>query len=288
MYREIDLSDWTLFSSRANSNNFYNEDKTKHLKLMTGLNTNSAEFEYNKATLLYEAGINTPKPLEIVTYKGKTGIIFEYIKDKKSLLRASVEDRENLEEYMSKWGVALRNLHNTSCDTNMFSDFQKDLENSLKSTTLYDEKHKAYLLNALNKIKNTNTYLMVDANPSNFIFVKDKIYIIDLNNMAYGNGFFDLGFWYSLLYGHPWFMQYLAAKNFKTDLDIFRAGWPMFFKAYLNTTDEEIINEKTKEVKIFGVLDFFVIMNTLKVPAIFNFLKRRCLKINFNNLIGKI
>jgi len=288
MYREIDLSEWTLFSSRWNSKNYYNKDKTQHLKLITKAAPNSAEMEYKKAKLVYDSGISTPNALEIVSYGDERGVIFEYIKDKKSLLRASMEDREHLEEYMTRWGVALRKFHSTPCDTDFLSNYQGEIENALRESKLCSKRQKEFLLDALTKIPVIPNYIMIDANPSNFIFDGKKEYIIDLSDLAYGNGGLDLGFWCSLLFGQPMIMSSIAAKTLKSDLNLFRAGWPMFLKAYLGTTDEEIIRKKDEEIRIMGALDMVMIMNSVRLPSIFNFIKRICFNLNFKKLVGKI
>jgi len=288
MYREIDLSDWILFSSRYNSKNYHDKDKTMHLKLLNKAAVNSAEDEFEKASLLYNSGIITPRPLEIVTCNETKGVIFEYIKNKKSILRAANENPANLKEYMTRWGVALRKLHDTPCDTKVYENYQEKLTKALESTNLYDEKHKEYLLNYLKTVEVKTTYMMKDPNPSNFIFVGDKNYIIDVSDMKYGNGNFDLGKWYTILFGYPKLLEIIAKRILKADMNLLRKGWLMLLKAYYDTEDEDFIKAKTEELKVFGVLTFFVSMSEKKASPIINFLKRYFLKVNFKKVIGKL
>ena len=288
MYREIDLSEWTLFSARRHSQNYYNADKTQHLKIVTNAAHCSAEEEFKKATLVYKAGVETPKPLELVSCNGDTGIIYEYIKDKKSVLRAVTENPDSMEENMIRWAKIYRKFHDTPCDTTMFSDFKAEVLKLLNEPNGLNEKQKTFIINFLENEEPRETFIIGDGNPSNFIFAGDKDYVIDLSECAYGNPEFDLGKYYADLFGKNPIINFVAQKVLKTNMKDLRKGWPFFINAYYDTDDEEFLDEKIKKLRIYAAIMQFYSLQMEDTPAALIGLRDLMVRGYFKQFIGKV
>lgn len=287
MYREIDLNEWTLFSARRNSKNYHNADKTQHLKVVTHSAHYSAEEEFERAMLVYNAGIVTPKPLELVSCDGNIGIIYEYIQGKKSILRAVTENPDSMEENMIRWAKVYRKFHDTPCDTNKFPDFQAKVLELLDEPNGFTRKQKEYLVNFLKNEEPRETFILGDSNPSNFIFVGDKDYIIDLSECSYGNPMFDFGEYYCTVFGKNLILNYAAKKVLKTDLNELKRGWPFFLKAYYGTDDEAFLDEMTKKIRVYAVIMRFYGLHMTDVPKALYGLRDHMVRDYFNQFIGK-
>lgn len=288
MYREIDLNEWTLFSARRNSKNYYNEDKTQHLKIVTHSAHYSAEDEFERANLVYNSGILTPKPIELVSCNGETGIIYEYIKNKKSILRAVTENPDSMEENMKRWAKTFKKFHDTPCDTTKFPDYKAIVLKLFDQPNGFTEKQQKFLINFLENEESSTTFLLGDSNPSNFIFVGDKDYIIDLSECSYGNPMFDLGHYYANVFSKNIIINSAAKKVLKTDLKELRRGWPFFIKAYYDTDDEEFLNEQTKKLRVYAVISEFYGLHMTDVDPSKYWLRDRIVRGYFKQFIGKV
>lgn len=287
MYREIDLSKWTLFSARRNSKNYHNADKTQHLKIVSHAAHCSAEEEFERATLVYNSGIVTPKPLELVSCDGNIGIIYEFIQGKKSILRAVTENPDSMEENMVRWAKTFRKFHDTPCDTKKFPDFKAQVLKLFDQPNGFNNKQKEYLIKFLENEDTRETFILGDSNPSNFIFVGDRDYIIDLSECSYGNPMFDLGLYYSNLFSENKLINYAAKKVLKTDLNELKRGWPFFLKAYYGTDDEEYLDEMIKKIRVYAVIMEFHSLHSTDVPPALHGVRNHIVRGYFNQYIGK-
>jgi len=281
--RKIDLTGWKLLFDRTHSKCYINQEQTCFLKVIRTFGGFDADREFAKAQMLYASGITTARAYELVSVGRRKGIIYEYVKDNTPINEAIAQDQEHLETYMRRWGRAVRALHDTPCTDSLFPNMQKDYLQKLRETKLLSMKKRQYLLNTFEKLPQPDTLLLKDINPSNFLMVGEKDYIIDVSDMACGHPYLDVAQWYGLIFGIG-----LAGKLYlhklHIDFDALKEGWDWFMKAYLGIEDEKAVRAANETLRAFAV--FTQYGATTRMPWYLGPLKRLTMNNIYNKMLG--
>ena len=258
MIRNFDLSNWSCFSQRRNSQSFMSPAKKWMVKFgtefaETTIESLEKEIEISKKAL--EIGVKTPKVLDIVELTdGKLGIIYEYIENKKSIARACSEDLDNIDYYMKRFANISKDLHSKKCDKNKFESIELRVREQIQNRDILNSSQKNKALKLLDSINETYTCIHGDFQTGNFIITIDQEYAIDLGGIAYGNPDYDISCFY---YFCHYFPSYVTDRIFHCEQKYLEPMWLSFIKHYFDTNDEKVINELTKKYEKLALVCFF-------------------------------
>ncbi|MBQ5379727.1 MAG: hypothetical protein IIU10_05905, partial [Paludibacteraceae bacterium] len=109
----IDLNDYVRTGEGANGASFNHKTDPSIMMKLYLRNFESARTELEMAKKVYELGIPSPEPGELVTDGERLDIRFRRIDGKKSYSRACGDDPEHTEEYAREFAQMCLQLHNT-------------------------------------------------------------------------------------------------------------------------------------------------------------------------------
>ena len=266
--KQIDLSEWVLFSQRPYSKSYKSADGKWMLKTVCA-DDNEAfaqlKLEHDTALAANNAGAPTPKVGDLVSLEGgSVGLIFEYVKNKKSFSRAISENPENTEEYMRRFANVVRAFHEREADVSAFTPFEDKVRAGLAATPLFTQPEKDYLLNELEKMPRKTKCLHGDMQLSNAIMSDQGDYLIDLSMMSYGHPYYDIGFFYHMSH---FCNDELANSLFHVNHATLLRCWELYARFYFDTNDLQAVEELIKPYARFGPLVVLPIVPTAETVA---------------------
>lgn len=215
----IDLNEYVRTGEGANGASYdHKTDKNIMMKLYLR-NFESARVELEMAKKVYQLGIPTPEPGDLVTDGERMGIRFRRIEGKKSYSRACGDNPERAEEYAREFAQLCLKLHNTHVDTTQFENVKDRQYKWLNDNPFFTDEEKAKLRAFIAAAPDADTAIHGDLQFSNGIFVeKDGVrtpYFIDLGDFCYGYPMFDLGMVYlcCLLNDESWTLEQYHMSN---------------------------------------------------------------------------
>jgi len=271
----IDLNDYERTGEGANGASFnHKTDKNIMMKLYLR-NFESARMELEMAKKVYQLGIPSPEPGDLVTDGERMGIRFRRIEGKKSYSRACGDNPELTEEYAREFAQLCLKLHNTHVDTTLFEDVKDRQYRWLKENPFFTDEEKAKLRAFIAAAPDTDTAVHGDLQFSNGIFVeKDGVrtpYFIDLGDFCYGYPMFDIGMVYLCckLNDESWTLEQYHMSNATA-----ARFWDAFAKEYFLSPDCPIENcgpgadlvEIEKTVRIYAGLKTLLVESCTHRP----------------------
>lgn len=275
----IDLNDYERTGEGANGASYnHKTDKTVMMKLYFR-NFDAAKQELELAQKVYDAGIPTPKPGDLVTDGEKTGIRFRRIDGKKSYSRACGDNPERTEEYAREFAQLCKHLHTTHVDTNLFENVKDRLYKMLEENPFFPDEQKRKIHDFIASAPDADTAIHGDLQFSNGIFVeKDGVrtpYFIDLGDFCYGYYMFDLGMVYLCckLNNEAWTMEQYHMSNATA-----ARFWDAFAREYFGP--DANLEELEKTIRIYAALKVLIIERDthFKLPEFHAILEETILK----------
>lgn len=238
---KISLSDYIQTGEGANAKSYdCLSDPDMMLKLYhKDFDTESVIQEHEMSEKIYQLGIPSPKPGQLVTDGERIGILFRRIKGKRSYSRSVSQEPERMPEYVHEFAEYAKKIHAIECPEGMFPDVKKDylklteISNCLSSAE--KEKVKNFIINT---IPNCNTILHGDLHLGNLLTTLPQgapmstphdVYYIDLGFAAYGCPLIDLGMTFSVC---NWANDEFLIHDMHYDSVMSKAIWPHFAKTY--------------------------------------------------------
>lgn len=252
--KTIDLKDWTLFSARRNSDNYFDKDEKTMLKVFNIGDEKeiieSLEKDKKIAKLYTDAGIKTPAVGDFGrTQDGRLCMTYENIKGKKSLSRAVSEDKSLAEPYMELFAEMGKQIHATKCEEDWIPNYKELVRMHLPDIPDVSDEKKADMLAFVEKLPDGDSCLHGDFHPGNFIIADGTVYAIDLTDMAKGYYLYDIAWFYSITITGS-----TRAKNeiLHWDDELSKKCWGYFTKYYFgnNVPDEQELRIYAKVWKI--------------------------------------
>lgn len=275
----IDLNDYERTGEGANGASYnHKTDKTVMMKLYFR-NFDAAKQELELAQKVYDAGIPTPKPGDLVTDGEKTGIRFRRIDGKKSYSRACGDNPERTEEYAREFAQLCKQLHTIHVDTKLFENVKDRLYKMLEENPFFPDEQKRKIHDFIAAAPEADTAIHGDLQFSNGIFVeKDGVrtpYFIDLGDFCYGYYMFDLGMVYLCckLNNEAWTMEQYHMSNATA-----ARFWDAFAREYFGP--DANLEEQEKTIRIYAALKVLIIERDthFKLPEFHAILEETILK----------
>lgn len=254
----IDLNDWTQTGGGAvGTSYFHKTDPTLMLKFMSAdVKMEQIEKELAHSRGVYNLGLPTPKPGELVTDGKRNGLIFERIVGKRSYAKMIGEEPENIDTLARQFAEVTKLLHSTKCDKAVFPDVKDCFGQMIRDNIFRSDSLKEKALNMLNAMPDTDTCLHGDLHFGNIITARSGRYFIDLGNFCYGYPLFDMGMMEALLMfcteTHERFFH-----EFHCNYDQATLFWEEALKQYFGQDTD--VRKKREELHIYASLRIFTI-----------------------------
>lgn len=264
-YKLIELNEWERTGEGASASSYVKKsDDNYMLKLFNkDIKFEIIEKEFEMAKIVTNFGISTPMVYEIVKVDDKFGIIYQNIKNKKSITRWLEID---LDKYIKMFARETKKLHSMKADINKLKS-QKQLNKEVigKIKGLTKEQYEK-LLEIINNTEETNTCIHGDLSTGNLIVANDKPYWIDLADFAYGNPMFDIGMVYFDCKSEA--LKFFRKLLYKMSFEKLSHIWDVFIREYLDTNDINVINDFEKKIKPYAAFSVYNFISKSKMPKI--------------------
>jgi len=258
--RKISLEGWTLFSERRNSLNYVSEDGKYMLKFASGKADGDLKVfldEYEVCKRVEALGIPTGACREVIQDEnGRYGIIYDYLQNKKSVLRSITQDPDNMEDYIKRFVESSKKFHDLECDTSFFPSNEDRILEVIKTLDCYTEEQRDVIRKIVSLTPRSTKCLQGDFHTGNTVFSNGKTYLIDLGLLAYGNEIYDLGVFafFTQIFGPE-----TRANYFHIPDELVQKMFRTFISYYYDIKDPEKIEEKVMILKGYALVS----MNTL-------------------------
>lgn len=171
------------------------------------------EREYLISKYVYEQGIHTPEPLELVTAEGRKGIVFQQIRGR-SLLELISGKPWKVATYARKMASLQHNLH-TFEGSDAIGAQKAELKKNIISAPMLTMEEKSAVLARLESLPEGNKLCHGDFHPDN-VLLNEQAWIIDWMTGITGNPAGDAA--RSVLLcskgtmppGTPWFIRFIT------------------------------------------------------------------------------
>ena len=257
----IDINDYVRTGEGANGASYDHKTDPNIMLKMYFRNFAAAEKELELSQKVYNAGIPTPEPGDLVTDGQRIGIRFKKIVGKKSYSRAVGDDPEHTELYAQDFAQLCKKLHSIHVDTTAFPNVKDHYLNLLEQNPFFTPEQKEKIKNFIFNAPDADTAIHGDLQFSNGIFVGDKKFFIDLGDFCYGYPMFDIGMVYLTckLNNEDWTQNIFHMTNKEA-----ARFWDAFALEYFGKdADIKLIEQ---EVKIYAGLKTLIIERDTQCP----------------------
>ena len=261
----IDLNDYIRVGEGANGASYNHKTDPSLMMKLYFRNFEAAALELELAKKVYNMGIPTPEPGDLVTDGTRMGIRFRRIEGKKSYSRACGDDPERTDEYAREFARMCRQLHATHVDTSLFENVKDRLYRMLDANPDFTPEQKRKIHDFIAAAPDADTAIHGDLQFSNGIFVEEngvrKQYFIDLGDFCYGYYMFDLGMVYlcCCLNDEAWTMEQYHMSNATA-----RRFWDAFAREYFGPDAD--LEEMERQVKIYAGLKTLIVERDTHCP----------------------
>lgn len=217
--RKIDTSLYRKAGEGATGSSFYNiTDSSEMLKVFNPeYPADLIEREIDLARKVYDLGVPSPEPGELVDVDGQLGISFRRIVGKRSYSRIFADEPARTEEFAREFARYCLKLHSIECPSGMFPDVKQEYLHLLEIDTILSSSEKQVIFDFLHDAPDGNRALHGDLQFGNAISTiphgapitaPHEVFFIDLGNFCQGHPYFDLGMLINIcLYSPDEFLQ---------------------------------------------------------------------------------
>ena len=254
----IDLNDYVRTGEGANGASYNHKSDPNIMLKMYFRNFDAAQLELELAQKVYDMGIPTPEPGDLVTDGKQKGIRFRRIDGKKSYSRACGDNPERAEEYGREFAQMCKKLHNTHVDTTQFENVKDRLYKMLEANRFFTDEQKQKIRDFIAAAPDADTAIHGDLQFSNGIFTEvngqRQSYFIDLGDFCYGYPMFDIGMVYlcCCLNDESWTLE-----QYHMSTATAARFWDGFAAEYFGPDAD--MEEVMKQVKIYAGLKTLII-----------------------------
>ena len=262
----ISLDDYVRTGEGANGASYNHKSDPNIMMKMYFRNFEAAALELEVAKKVYEMGIPTPEPGDLVTDGKQMGIRFRRIEGKKSYSRACGDHPERAEEYGREFAQMCKKLHSVHVDTTRFENVKDRLYKMLDANPDFTPEQKQKIRAFIQAAPDTDTAIHGDLQFGNGIFTEDAngkrtSYFIDLGDFCYGYPMFYIGMVYlcCCLNDESWTQEVNHMSNATA-----ARFWDGFAAEYFGP--DANMEEVMKEVKIYAGLKTLIIERDTHCP----------------------
>ena len=157
--------------------------------------------ELELARKVYDLGIPTPEPGELVTDGERHGIMFRRILGKRSYCRMMADEPERVEEFSRDFALRCKQFHKVHCEKGYLPDVKEQYRMFLRNDKYFNDSEKKIIADFIESVPDDDICLHGDLHIGNIISTLPKgaplstphnVYFIDLGAAACGSQMWDL------------------------------------------------------------------------------------------------
>lgn len=211
------------------------------------------EEEFYKSKIIYDVGIKSPRPYEIVNIGNRYGIVMDRISGN-SLTRKIATNPHDTERLIKKMVEMMKHIH--SIDTNNFhvqSLKSKYLDSLMRCKEYYSDEEFDKLIALVKSVPDENTLLHGDFHTGNIILnEKGELVLIDFLELGYGNPIFDIMAQGAVIPVTIENDASLAEAYHQTKVDVLNGIWQCYIREYFNTQTQGEFNELCRDAILYS------------------------------------
>lgn len=197
-------------------------------------------------------------PIAFVYYAAKSekgyGLVMERVAGT-SMLQAVLDQPEKLKEYGRRIGNMLRKLHTYDSDSTVFPSVRRKFYTwiaAAESAGVLRRWESARLKALINSIPDSNTVLHLDISLKNIMLRDDEIVLIDPDNMAIGNPFFELISMYTGMIS----LAQIGIYNSQRELtqEQYAQMFSFILSTYFGTEDKALLDQITDMLRGYSLI----------------------------------
>lgn len=142
------------------------------------------DLEYRISSFVYEQGVRTPQPHELVTEEGRKGIVYQQIHGQ-SLLKLMGERPWLISSYARQMGALHHSLHQLE-GIGEAGEQKERMKQNIIAAPMLDTEEKAAVLSQLERLPGGKQLCHGDFHPDN-VLMDDKLWVIDWMTAVQGN-----------------------------------------------------------------------------------------------------
>lgn len=172
--------------------------------------------EVELARKVYDLGVPSPQPGELVSAGGQLGISFRRIVGKRSYSRMFADEPDRIEEFARELARYCLRLHSIECPPGLFPNQKDEYYHWLELDRIFTDAQKQVIYDFIKAAPEGNRALHGDLQFGNAISTlpfgaplsdPHEVYFIDLGGFCQGDPLFDLGMFVNIcLYSDPEFL----------------------------------------------------------------------------------
>ena len=251
--KRIDVSDKKIIGKGANGV-IYRIDNDTIVKVYNEADTlEHIKAEHDMSRTAFILGIPTAIPFGIVKVGERYGSIFELI-NAKTFAELLQEDPSQVEFVAEQTVELAKTLHETEAPMGipLHSDVARQWLDEARGA--FDEKHFDKLTALINAIPETDTMLHGDLHIKNIMQYEEGALLIDMDTLSSGHPIYELACIYNAYEGFG-ICDPNVFKNFlSVDESVVKPLLHRILELYLDTDDEDRINEVKEKASVIGLL----------------------------------
>lgn len=219
-------------------------DENIMLKLYNpGYPVRMIEEELELARKVYDLGIPSPEPGQLVTDGKRVGIRFQRVIGKRSYARMISQEPQRLEEYTREFAGYCKKLHSTPCPDGMFPDAKQQFRHFLNLDRVFDDSEKSLMDDFIDMVPDCKTAVHGDMHIGNLISTlpagaplsqEHTVNFIDLGLFAQGCPLLDIGMMQIVCFFSD---EEFRRESFHLTGDQTHAVWDVFVDEYFYSDD---------------------------------------------------
>ena len=258
----IDMSDYVVSGEGANGVSYNHvSDPDVMLKMYFPGKVQQPIDEYNVANKVFQTGIPTPEPGDLVTDGERVGIRFRRLRGKVSFARAIGDNPSAAADYAVDFARMCRELHATHVDTADFENVKDRYLRLLADNPFFDAPQKEKIADFIRKAPDSDTAIHGDLQFGNALIVGQERYFIDLGDFCYGYPMFDLGMVYATTYVSD---EAFIQEAFHMDKATAKRFFDAFLPAYFGPDAD--LDAALAELKIYAGLKTLIVERDTRRP----------------------
>ena len=207
------------------------------------------EKKYAKAAFV--AGLPTAISFDIVTCRGRRGVIYEMISGD-TLSKKIVDEPEKLEENVKLFANLCRQIHSTKGDQSVLGKVEDVYAEEVYSCSFFNENQKNALAGLIRSIPNEGNCVHGDLHTRNIMIQDDKPLLIDMGELAIGSEWYDIA--------EIFLVYFIGSKSglcrqvVHMEPELAMKVWKLFLRYYFGVETQEAEAEVIKKAAFFAAI----------------------------------
>ena len=260
-YKQINLNDYVQTGEGGTSLTYNRKDgKTLAKLFLASMAAENAIREFRTSQVVYESGLPTPKPIQLITDGTRFGAEYELIQPKRSFTRIISQEPDQLVPLSERFAVLAKQIHQTPADTMRLPDMRELVGSAVNRFENLPDAYKERIHRFLDTVPTTPTCLHGDLHIGNIITDGSRDLWIDVGDFAYGVPEWDLCIMY---YATNFISAQRADSIFHLDQPTLRAHWAAFAPVYYGTSSEEVLAAEVRKLQPFVAAKMVFLLSKL-------------------------